>query len=557
MRLKSPMNTVNERPFLVHDAWYYEHMFNAKKNQGIFQVREGGLGEVCKFAEDLLTRKDVSDEAAKETLLVFEALMQKLVDWGLDENTDLEVSGADWLGTFRIRVGFGGKVFVPDDEAEMFSVEDRLLNAFDDRIDYSYHSGYNVITISVSRSHRTTMFACMIASLCAVLVYLPLSSLVDTSGQKDLLDNYVFPLETLYANAMLMIGAPMTFFSLLKNMTDTYVVSQRSSGIRQTQAQTLATSAFSIFMAFIAATAISTFLLSSFRGVASDSSGSLNRSFADVVTSLIPPSIFEPFEAISPIPLIAVALLCTYALCSAGKYFTVLREAMMACYTLFSRMLHVVIAALPVFCFLAIMDVLLDAGIEGAITDLILIVSIYLGVLLLFATYAIRLRAHGVKVIPFLRKLIPLIRENASIGSAIDAAPYNIRYCAKNYRMNRDMLERNLPVLAETNLDGNCFILMFLTLIFIFITNMSLSWISYVGLAVLILFLSYGAPNQPGSILIGTLIVTMYLNSFEVVCMAIFSEAFLGSAQNLINVIGDIVLVAIEDSKEKARAESA
>jgi Na+/H+-dicarboxylate symporter len=112
-------------------------------------------------------------------------------------------------------------------------------------------------------------------------------------------------------------------------------------------------------------------------------------------------------------------------------------------------------------------------------------------------------------------------------------------------------------VLAETNLDGNCFILMVLTLMFAFLTSTDLSWYSYIALAALVLFLSYGAPNQPGSILIGTLIITMYLNSFEVVCLAIFSEAFLGSAQNLINVIGDIVLVAIEDSKEKARAEGA
>ncbi len=531
-------------------------MSKAKENQHVFRLREDSLGDICLFVEGLLTRRDVSDEAAKDTLIVFEALVQKLVDWGLDEDADLQITGVDRLGDFRIKVGFEGKLFVREDDGG-FSIEDRLLDAYDDRIEYSYHSGYNMISISVSRSSRTTMFACMVATLLAVIVYLPLSSLVDADGQLDLLNNYVFPLETMYGNALLMIGAPMTFFSLLKNMTDTYVVSQRSSGIRQLSLRTLATSAFAILLAVVASSVISAFFLSSLGGTSSEYGGSLNRTFADVVTSLIPPSIFEPFEAISPIPLIAVALLCTYALCSAGKYFSALREAMMACYTLFSRMLHVVIAILPVFCFLAIMDVLLDAGLEGAAVDLIFILAIYLGAMLLPITYAIRLRVHGIKVIPFVRKLGPLLRENLSIGSAIDAASYNIRYCAKYLKMNREMLERNIPVLAETNLDGNCFILMALTLMFAFLTSTDLSWYSYIALAALVLFLSYGAPNQPGSILIGTLIITMYLNSFEVVCLAIFSEAFLGSAQNLINVIGDIVLVAIEDSKEKARAEGA
>ena len=503
----------------------------------------------------MLTRKDVNDEVAKETLLIFEALIQKLIDWGLDENTDLEITGKERLGDFRLRIGFEGKIFSPDVDAED-SIEDMLLKAHDDKLDYSYHLGYNVISIYVGRSYRSSTLICLIATLCAVIVYLPLNLLIDKSEQLNLLNNYVFPLEMLYGNAMLMVGAPMTFFSLLKNLTDTYIVSQRSSDVRRTQMQTIGTSAFAILLAFVAFFIMS-IALSSLEGASASLSGSVNRSFADVVTSLVPPSIFEPFESISPIPLMFVALLCTYALCSSGKYFDSLRHAMMACYTLFSRMLHVIIAALPLFCFLAIMDVLLDEGLEGGFLDLIFIACIYLGIILLLATYLIRLRAHGIKVIPFMRKLIPLIRENVTIGSAIDAAPYNIRYCAKTFKMDRTMLERNLPVLAEVNLDGNCFILMSLTLMFIFVTNTELPLFSFVGLAALVLFLSLGAPNQPGSILIGTLIITMYLNASDVVCMAIFSEAFLGIAQNLINVIGDIVMVAIDDSKNKARAKKA
>ena len=271
-------------------------MSKAKENQHVFRLREDSLGDVCLFVEGLLMRRDVSDEAAKDTLIVFEALVQKLVDWGLDEDADLQITGVDRLGDFRIKVGFEGKLFVREDDGG-FSIEDRLLDAYDDRIEYRYHSGYNWISIAVSRSSRTTMFACMVATLLAVIVYLPLSSLVDADGQLDLLNNYVFPLETMYGNALLMIGAPMTFFSLLKNMTDTYVVSQRSSGIRQLQLRTLGTSVFAILLALVAALAISVVFLSSFEGASSEYGGSLNRSFADVVTSLVPPSIFEPFEA--------------------------------------------------------------------------------------------------------------------------------------------------------------------------------------------------------------------------------------------------------------------
>ena len=44
------------------------------------------------------------------------------------------------------------------------------------------------------------------------------------------------------------------------------------------------------------------------------------------------------------------------------------------------------------------------------------------------------------------------------------------------------------------------------------------------------------------------MIVIMYLQSFDVICAAIYCEAFLGSAQNAVNGIGDIVMVAIDEN---------
>ncbi len=527
-------------------------MLKAKTSTRTFRVRGDDFGDARAYVETLLANKSVNEETSKETLLVFDALMKRLVCWGLDENTDLEIEAVERLGDFRIRVGFDGEMFTRE-AGSTESAEDQILDAYDDKISYNYHLGYNAISIWVSRGHSMSILACAVAALCAIAVYIPLSSLLDAREQRDLFVNYVFPLETLYANAMLMIGAPMTFFSLLKNLTDTYVVSQRNSGIRMLQVRTLATSVLAILLAFVAFFAES-IALSSLAGLSSSFGGSVDRTFADVVTSFMPPSIFEPFEAISPIPLMGVALLFTYALCSSGKYFNTLRHVMMACYTLFSRMLYIVIAVLPVFCFLAVMDVLLDSGYENLLEVVAYFVTCGLGTLLLFATYAIRLRLHGVRVVPFVRKLVPLVRENVRIGTAIDAAPYNIRYCSNVFGMDRAMLKRNLPVLAEINLDGNCFLLVFFTLSFVYATGTELSWLNLAGLVLLVLFLSFGAPNQPGSILIGMLIITMYLNVPEVVCVAIYLEAFFGIVQNAINVIGDIAMAAIDDSKERQLA---
>ncbi|MBR0403898.1 MAG: cation:dicarboxylase symporter family transporter [Eggerthellaceae bacterium] len=509
-----------------------------------FQVREEDFEAAFSFVEELLAREDISDKVASEALIVFEALFQKLLDSELDEGATLDISGRKRLGDLSLSVGFEGKAFVPYLDGED-SVESKILRAHDDKLDCSYRAGYNLISISVSRSYQKTLSTCLIASLCAVIVYSILYFTVGSQGHRELFEGYVLPLEKMYANAVLMIGAPMTFFSLLKNLTDTYVVSQRNSGVRGLQISTLATSVVAILLAFVTISILSI----PFSGLAGTDSvyggSSIDRSFEDIVVSLVPPSIFEPFEALSPVPLMVVALLVTYALCSTGKYFDALRQAMEACYALFSRMLRVVIAALPVFCFLALTDALLDSGFWALPFIAGYFVVFNMSLLVLFASYAVRLRARGIPVVPFVQKLIPLIRENLKIGSAIDAVPFNVRYCARTYGMNRERLEQNMPVLAQINLDGNCFLIMLIALAFVFMTGTNVSWLNLAGIATLVLFLSFGAPNQPGSILIATLIITSYLHSYEMMCVAIYAEALFGSSLNIANVIGDVVSVAI------------
>ena len=73
------------------------------------------------------------------------------------------------------------------------------------------------------------------------------------------------------------------------------------------------------------------------------------------------------------------------------------------------------------------------------------------------------------------------------------------------------------------------------------------SWYHIVVIAIMVVFLSFGAPNQPGSILIGTLIIALFLKADELIPTAVYLEVFFGAIQNLINVTGDLVTVAIEE----------
>jgi Na+/H+-dicarboxylate symporter len=250
-----------------------------------------------------------------------------------------------------------------------------------------------------------------------------------------------------------------------------------------------------------------------------------------------------------PFPMIIVALLITYAFCSVGEYFDSIKKAVDICYALFSRMLSIVMSLLPFFCFLAVLTPIIEDGVEGVIMSAVPIILIAASTIAMFVFYIIRLLIGGVKIGPFLKKMPPLVRENLKINSAIDAVPFNIRYCVKNYGFDRKRISEKLPMLAQASLDGNCFFIMMIAMVFVFLIGIEASWLQIVVIAILILFLSFGAPNQPGSILIGTLIIIFYLKANALISVAIYVEIFFGVLQNLVNVISNIVTIAIEEQK--------
>jgi Na+/H+-dicarboxylate symporter len=114
--------------------------------------------------------------------------------------------------------------------------------------------------------------------------------------------------------------------------------------------------------------------------------------------------------------------------------------------------------------------------------------------------------------------------------------------------MDRRKLEVSIPVLAQINLDGNCFFLTMITLLTALNSNNNVTFIDIITIGVLVFFLSLGAPNQPGSCLIGILVILNYMDSLDLIPMAVIAEVSVGWLLNLTNVVGDLVTVADKES---------
>ena len=508
------------------------------------------FSEAKAFVEEVFERRHVNASIAYETMQLFEALFSKIVYQAGDQSTEIEISSVRGLGRIDIKMVFPGKRFSASDGNVFVDPEAKIIEAFSDKMSCSYTGGYNVIRISVGKSARSFILPNLIAIIAALIVSIMFAFILDDAGHDMVVKECITPLQKLFTNAVLMIGAPMTLFSLLKNVTDSFIVAERHSSSRKLFKASVASSVVAIVLALIMGFTFARAILVIVGETESVDIGLAGWSLSSAVDQIIPSSILEPFQSISPVPMIVVALLVASALCNMGQNFDIMKRAIDACYDLFSSILSIVMAAFPIACFLLFLEVLMsDDGFMRFVILLLEAVIVFVCTVPLLAIYALRLKGRGVNVREFAKKLWPLVKENFVIGSVIDAVPYNTRYCAKVFGFSRIRLEKELPVLAQTSLDGNCFILMLLATIFIFVANCPVSRLNVVVIALIVLFLSFGAPNQPGSILIGMLIILTYLNSGAAVSMALCFELFCGALQNIMNVISSIVMVAEGESR--------
>ena len=507
--------------------------------------------KAASFIEEFLQRNGRSKQIVSENIIVFEALFNDIILKGFSEETEIRIEIGHSVGNPVIRIGFAGKRYIPiGAENPEESIEYKIIKAYEDKLDYTYQSSYNIIRLSVKRAYAPHLILCAGGLLAALLVYAVLTHTAHGAAGTRLANNWVAPLETLFAAAMLMIGTPMTFFSILKNLLETHVIAERSSAARKLQPKTAATSVGAVALAVLYGMLIQRFL-PQIGGIFGDFvvTGYTVQDLPQLISSLIPSDIFEPFRMFSPFALILLSLLIIAALRSAGSQFDRLKNVVDACYVLFSKMLNLVILLLPVFCFFAVLHLLLENGFSALIGMVLCWALVILGVGILLGSYALQLKFAGIPVGWFVKKVFPILRENIAINSAIDAVPFNIRQCSRVFGIRRSALEDTMPVLAQTNLDGNCFIIMAIAMLLIASCGAALPWWNYLLLAVLVFFLSLGAPNQPGSILIGVLIIINYMEIPQMLPVAIYCEVLLGTAQNLINVTGDIVMTVIENRK--------
>jgi len=526
------------------------------------KLNEQSLDTAQDYLRSELTVAELRRSLINEASVVFEELFINAVHQNGNNDTPAFVQVTKRLGEVRVNLSYEGKRFQLDEyEAQEYSID--ILNCYGEKIFTRYSRGNNLLSIRVQHSTRRALLKYLIIFLLAAVSYFCILCFAPEKA-RYLVDEFVFPFEALFKNALVVLSVPLAFCCLVSNITTLISSNDRLINVRKIVLavflNSFATIAVGMFLCVILFRIIGLKdLYSPFNRFSA--SGMMGMTFKSFFASLVPSSFGGIFTSNLPFAFIVSSFVTAKAICSLGEPFETVKKGFDAITELLCKILSIVMVLLPVAYFAATIEDLFYSSLSDHFRNYLCIFSlVILSLVIVFLFQCIRIRRNGGNVSDFLRRSLPAIKENLLIGSSINAVPYNIRFFSRTFSIPLRHLRSNLPMLAQVSQAGSCLCLAVISTSLVFASGHEVNFSVILTIALMSFFLGVGAPGQPGSVAAGMIVMCPFLGIEldEVICVIIIAEVWLDWLATFVNTSVDILSeynYALREKKRQNRHE--
>ncbi|GEM_PF-3816587 len=424
---------------------------------------------------------------------------------------------------------------------------------FGERVQQSYRLAVNHVAINAEYSSKASFrygsYAVLLGILFGVLVNI-ISGGCDPNSR--FVTDFIVPVEQLFTNGMQLIAAPVSFLCFISTILTLNDSLNRDFNVRSVVTSMMTTSVFALAIGFILPNlamkmglgySLST-LYNLENGIA------LQLTLKDFILSMMPSSLLQAFIDSNPLPLILLATAFGLAASRPGKYHRPIFHFFENAKDLICSVLDIVYFFLPLAAFGAAADIVISMGIKAIKPYIVLLILCFIALIIILLLYIVDLLLNGLNPKAICKILRVTLKENLKIGSNQTAIPYNVRKLNEKFGIPVKYLKNILTLGAKENMDANCALLGLFTMVVVLSSGIDLTLMQGFFLVLVVIFLSLGSPNLPGSLLLGILIIFTYLGiDSSLLCSYILMEAVLSKSTAFINTVGDLT-VAITDAKK-------
>lgn len=527
----------------------------------VIPAKTESISRALDFLEEELSKEKVSRKEINEAMLLSEESMVQLLENATGGNLHISVRRA--FGCRKIKISALGKEFVPGtmaldidiDEAETgreteAAIRNLLMQSFANKVKYVNHDGCNFMEIVVGIPERAITWVTGIVFLSAIAVGLLLKFCLPLLTVQ-MIDHYLlFPIETIFLNALKLTIAPMVFFSILTNVAKYASFSGSGRISVKVIVSCVVTSVIAVCVGYF------TFRLLD-PGTVGELSKMVERSgvnntfeitgandVMNTIVNIVPSNIIDPFSKMDTLQLIFLSLVCGIALGQAGGYSKTLRTSAQALETLCNKIVEIISRMIPFVAFFSTISMIFNTEVRTLLSIAELCLTLAAALFIMLLIYCLMVLCIGrVNPLKMIKKYFPLMRQTFFAGSASAVMPKTISFCKNKLGVSGKVCSFSIPFGAIANMDGTSIYITIATLFIAKLCGIELFGSGAISLVLSVMILSVGAPLSSGTvIIIMSMLFTQIGASMTAVSLFLGLNALIEMVLAMSDTIGDVAI---------------
>lgn len=434
-----------------------------------------------------------------------------------------------------------------------------ILDEYSERISQHYTQNTNRIKLSTATSSTHMLQLSIVAVACAAVVGVILRLAMGPASAALFDSSITFPLVRVFILLLQAFALPVAFISIV-----TYIISFRMQveGDREIT-HMVGVMTFSSMVGLLIGMGLGVVknhfgpIYAGARMFRTSTNNFMGGTFSEIVDKAVPANIIDPLTETNPLPMLILAIIFGVV---ASSYFgsggEFIRKLIISFDGFLGRVLNTVYGMIPFCVFLSVLSGMLNVGYKCFFYYAIIIAILMLGLVVMQLFHLARLSINGVNPWKFIEEYREVIKGNFQIASPIDALSYNKRHLCRRLDESSDIIKSKLDIGALMDMDGNCVVISMGIILLLSECQISMDLFDQIGLMFIIIVISYGAPNQPGSFLICMIVLMNYSGiSINMCGLILIVEVFTSKFYSFTNAFGNITSIVI-DAKRKQRRQS-
>ena len=500
------------------------------------------------FIDEHIKEIDRDNIKQNEIELICEELLLKLIEAG---KKDAEVQIRLGRQGQDIKIRFecpGDPLFLEANGNE--DIGGKILSGYADKIRQSYRNDCNIVEVLLWTSENRRLHINLLMALIGAVLGTILHYFFYDSSNFTSLDNLLFSPTYAYLNIFRMLSPLAAFFTLAYSISEFINKTGNSVKTARLAKHYALTSLVCVIWGMVAGELINHFVMTPLEEVPYGSYTSIiGGSLIELLRNLTASNILDLFTQDNPLPMLLVAII--FGLTAAnmfGVFGTGIKKALGTVSEFMCNTLHLVYYVFPIILLFTVANMALTYGLLTIPVILLYITLSILTLAVVLLFYAASLCRYKIRLKDFWSDYKDIIKTNFQIASNKDAFFYNKRVIRKKTSLNDAELTDALRLGIMMNMDGSS-VMIAMIMISLFSLH-SLSIPETIEIIALIILLSLGTPNQPGSLFVAPVILFTLFNLDQAYFnLLIVAEAFTGKYYSFINSLGDIVSIAIIDNR--------